>query len=171
MHVAGVTHLKLGLAGCAKTTWEAQWLAAHQVIACAGKSLVAVIYADADAAHSPPADSILALSSEFSGTWTLWDTFDKQGPSLTELLEKQELTRQLRAARAAGQRTVLAGRLSLDQIVDLPLACTDMIAVRGAACRAGRTSAVCADLVATFREALARHASCSPRAAGADHSS
>lgn len=163
VHVAGVAHLKLGLAGCAKTAWEAPWLAAHEMIARAGKSLVAVIYADAEGAHSPPADSLLTLAADVRCAWALWDTFDKQGRALTELAEQEELARQLRAARAAGQRTVLAGRLTLDRIIGLPLECADMIAVRGAACRAGRASAVCAECVAQLRDALTRHASCSPR--------
>jgi uncharacterized protein (UPF0264 family) len=166
-YVAGVAHLKLGLAACAKTAWEAQWLAAHTMIARAGKSLVAVIYADADVAHSPPTDSILTLAAESRCAWALWDTYDKQGRSLRQLLENEDLTRQLRAAHAAGQRTVLAGRLTLDQIVDLPLECADMIAVRGAACRAGRTSSVCAERVAQLRDLLSRHASCSSRPASA----
>jgi hypothetical protein len=82
-----------------------------------------------------------------------------------EIVAKDELARQLSMARAVGLQTVLAGRLSLDRLGDLPLEHADMVAVRGAACRAGRTSAICAERVAALREAMHRHASCSRQGA------
>ncbi len=167
--VAGVAHLKLGLAACAGTSWEEPWLAAQETIARAGKSLVAVIYADADAAHAPPAEMLLRLAEEAHCLWALWDTFDKQGRALTELVAKDELARQLNAAHAAGQRTVIAGRLSLDRFIEAPLEHADLVAVRGAACRAGRGSAVSAERVAQLRAELTRHASCVRRSASAGY--
>jgi uncharacterized protein (UPF0264 family) len=166
--VNGITHIKLGLAGCADSTWQKSWLTAHETITCAGKSLVAVIYADADAARSPGADEILALAAHVRCEWVLWDTFDKQGRTLTEVVLREELTWQLRAARSAGLQTVLAGRLTLNQLSGLPMSLTEMIAVRGAACRAGRASSICAERVARLRNAIARHGNCSDRAAVAD---
>src|SRR5262249_35756093 len=41
LDVSGVTHLKLGLAGCAELAWQKHWLAAHETVAGASKSLVA----------------------------------------------------------------------------------------------------------------------------------
>ena len=150
----GVSHLKLGLAGCRTVQWRQPWLAAQRQIAAAGKQLVAVIYADANAADAPRADEILAAAAAAQCAWVLWDTFDKAGPPLEAHAAPTAIEAQLAAARACGRRTVVAGRLDAAALDRLPLELIDMVAVRGVVCHEGRESAVCRDRVAAFRAAL-----------------
>src|SRR5215213_5588834 len=44
LEIAGVSHLKLGLAGCGGKAWRSEWEAARIEIEAAGKQLAAVIY-------------------------------------------------------------------------------------------------------------------------------
>jgi (5-formylfuran-3-yl)methyl phosphate synthase len=150
----GISHLKLGLAGCGPMEWHQPWLAAQRQIAAAGKHLVAVIYADADAAGAPCADDILATAIAAQSPWVLWDTFDKAGPSLEAHVTPAALAAQLAKARAGNRRTVVAGRLDAGALDCLPLELIDVVAVRGVVCRGGREKAVCRDRVAAFRAAL-----------------
>jgi uncharacterized protein (UPF0264 family) len=156
-----LSHFKLGLVNCDGGNWRFRWTAAQEHIAAAGASLVAVIYADAARAAAPPADDVLAFAIASRAAWVLWDTFDKASGPLLSHLGADDLARQLAAARDAGLRTVAAGRLDESSIAQLPLELIDMVAVRGAACRASRDSAVCRERVRYLRGVLARHASCS----------
>jgi uncharacterized protein (UPF0264 family) len=155
-----VSHVKLGLAGCAGRAWQSLLCEAHGELRAAGKQPVGVIYADHAAADAPTPDDVLAAAIDGGCAWVLWDTFDKTGGGLTAHLSLVELSRQLATARGAGLRTVVAGRLELGALPSLPLDLIDMVAVRGAACRAGRDSDVCCERVAELRAALARHTDC-----------
>jgi (5-formylfuran-3-yl)methyl phosphate synthase len=152
--------LKLGLAGCDGAQWRAQWRAAQRQIVDAGKQLVAVIYADHAAAAAPPPAEILALAADAGSPWVLWDTYNKSTGPIHEHLDFDVLREMLTTARAAGMKTVVAGRLDAERLVRLPLREIDMIAVRGAACRGSRDSAVCQLRVAKLRDQLARHDDC-----------
>jgi (5-formylfuran-3-yl)methyl phosphate synthase len=157
----GVSHLKLGLAGCAGIDWRSAWRAAEQEIHAAGQRLVAVVYADRRAAASPPSEEIVDLAIEAACPWVLWDTFDKSGGSLLDAMAADALAAQLQTVRAAGLRGVIAGRVTRDMFDRLPLEGTAMIAVRGAACRGDREAPVCRQRVSQLRTALARHVDCS----------
>jgi (5-formylfuran-3-yl)methyl phosphate synthase len=152
--------LKLGLAGCEGAQWRDQWRAAQRQIADAGKHLVAVIYADHAAAAAPPPAEILSLAADAGSPWVLWDTYNKATGPIDEHLNLGALTEMLAAARAAGLRTVVAGRIDAARLMLLPLTEIDMIAVRGAACRSSRESPVCRRRVAALYDLLARHDDC-----------
>lgn len=152
--------LKLGLAGCDHTDWRTRWRAARQQIVAAGKQLVAVIYADHAAAASPPPADILALAAAAKCQWVLWDTYNKSTGAIDETLDPTALREMLSKAHAAGLKTVVAGRVDAQRLVRFHLSEIDMIAVRGAACRGSRDSAVCRLRVAELRAQLARHDDC-----------
>jgi uncharacterized protein (UPF0264 family) len=158
--IAGISHVKLGLSRCGGIDWRPRWAAARDEIAAADKQLVAVIYADAAAAQSPPAEQILdeAIASECS--WALWDTFDKSGASIDQRLGIAALSQQLGRARTAGLRTVVAGRVDESCVGRLPLELIDMVAVRGAVCLRSRETAVCAQRTRSLRAILSRHTDC-----------
>jgi (5-formylfuran-3-yl)methyl phosphate synthase len=164
LDVSGVSLFKLGLAGCESLDWRPRWRAAQAQIAAAGKQLVAVIYADSAAAAAPPPTDVLASAIDAGCNWLLWDTFDKTSGPIDQRLDRATLTAMLAEARAAGQQTVVAGRLDESAISRLPLGHIDMIAVRGAACRGSRDSSVCRRRVAALRVVLARHDDCSAAA-------
>jgi (5-formylfuran-3-yl)methyl phosphate synthase len=154
LNVSGISLLKLGLAACAETDWRPRWQRAAREVAAAGKSLVAVIYADAHAAGSPSPNAVLAAAAAAYCPWVLWDTFDKSLGPLLEHTSSAALAVQLRQARAAGLRTVVAGRLTEDALLRLPLELIDIIAVRGAVCRDSRQSAVCRERVCALARAI-----------------
>ncbi|RIK86369.1 MAG: hypothetical protein DCC67_02800 [Planctomycetota bacterium] len=150
----GISLLKLGLARCGLIDWRPQWLAAQQRIRSAGQEAVPVVYADCHRAIAPPAEDVLDLAARCGAGWVLWDTFDKSAGPLTGLVGGDQLQRQLRQARAAGLRTVVAGSLHVDSLATLPLADIDMVAVRSAACAGGRLGRVDARRVRQLKQRL-----------------
>jgi uncharacterized protein (UPF0264 family) len=156
----GVSHLKLGLSGCATLDWRPAWRDAEQEICASGQQLVAVAYADQRAAAAPPSGEIVALAIDAGSPWALWDTFDKSAGSILDVLPAETLASQLQTVRAAGVGGVIAGRVTVDILDRLPLELVVMVAVRGAACRGGRDAPVCRDCVSQLRKALARHSDC-----------
>ncbi len=156
----GVSHIKLGLAGCSAFDWRPRWRAAQSQLAAAEKQLVAVVYADANAADAPQPAEVLAAAADAGCPWVLWDTYNKSTGPLDMHLELGALCAMLATARACGQKTVVAGRLDAQAIARLPLKFIDMIAVRGAACVGSRESTVCHLRVAALRDLLVRHAEC-----------
>lgn len=160
LDVPGVSLLKLGLAGCEPADWRPRWRAAQAQIVAAGKQIVAVIYADAATANAPLPAEILTLAADAACDWVLWDTFNKSTGPIDQHITAEALAAMLAEARAARQKTVVAGRLDESAISRLPLGLIDMIAVRGAACRGSRLAPVCRNRVAALRELLARHDDC-----------
>ena len=154
LSVAGISHLKLGLAGCRDTAWQPAWLVAHAEAESAGKELVAVIYADDRLANSLPLTEILSFIGSAPSGWILVDTFDKRSGALTDRLDAATLYALFAAATACGKQTMAAGKLRADSLGELPLELIDMVGVRGAACRGERESAICRKRVRRLREAL-----------------
>jgi uncharacterized protein (UPF0264 family) len=155
LDVEGVSLIKVGLAGCARNVaWRDVWREVHNQVRGAGKQLAAVIYADIAAADAPPAHEVLDAAAELGCPWALWDTFDKSSSALTAQLGAVDLAAQLATARRSGMKAVLAGQVNIARLPLLPWGAFDMIAVRGAACRGSRDSAVCRERVAELRDAL-----------------
>jgi uncharacterized protein (UPF0264 family) len=155
MDVEGLSILKLGLAGCRERAWEAAWRAARDEIAAQGKSLAAVIYADSAAADSPDARAIVRVAQHGRAGWVLLDTYDKSACSVVKMLAPDELRELLEVVRQSGLKSVVAGRLDIAAIPELPLELVEMVAVRGAACQGGRAGKVCEGQVAALRQLLA----------------
>jgi uncharacterized protein (UPF0264 family) len=154
LQMEGVSQVKLGLSVCRDRKWRDAWLAAQREIAAAGKELVAVIYADDAAAHSPAPAEVAALAVDARCRWLLIDTFDKRSGMLLECLSAMELNAIFQRVRRHGVTTAAAGRLTPAAIVELPLESVDVVAVRSAACGGDRAGTVCAEHVAALRQLL-----------------
>jgi (5-formylfuran-3-yl)methyl phosphate synthase len=156
--VEGVAQLKLGLAGGNGVDWRRAWLSAQQEIIDAGKELVAVIYADADRAHSPAPHEVVEVAATAGARWLLVDTFDKQSGTLLELLDATGIKELFIRAYQLGMTTAAAGRLTPAAIKALPLEVVDVVAVRSAACGGNRNGAVNAECVAALQRLLSKSA-------------
>jgi len=144
---AGFAFAKVGLAGCSDCPdWQTRWHSALSLLP-ASVSPVAVAYADSDAAHAPLPEQVLAAAAECSIKLLLLDTCDKRAGRLLDHLPLPELARLITAAHERGIAVVLAGSLTLEMFHQLLPLTPRYLAVRGAACRAGRTSAIDASLV------------------------
>jgi uncharacterized protein (UPF0264 family) len=154
LQVEGISQLKLGLSACRDRKWRGAWLTAQREIAAAGKELVAVIYADDFAAHSPAPADVAALAVDAHCRWLLIDTFDKRSGTLLECLAAAELCAMFQRVRRHGVATAAAGRLTSAAIANLPLEAVDVVAVRSAACGGDRAGTVCASHVAALRQQL-----------------
>ncbi len=157
--------VKFGLAGCWRPRPDKErdelierWRTALAPLP-ATVGPVAVLYADWQAAESPPPEIILHCAKELHCRALLIDTFDKRGPGLLGVLPLDELADCVRAARDADMLVVLGGQIREEYLVRLLAMEPDYIAVRGAVCRGDRTGAVDRARVEHFRSRMIRAAS------------
>jgi uncharacterized protein (UPF0264 family) len=147
---AGLGYVKWGLAGWSgRPGWRD---ALRRLLLAAGPGLPRVVvaaYADWPRAGSPPVPEVCALARQHPGSTLLVDTFDKGPPrrTLRDWMPVPALVRLCARCREAGVRVALAGSLGPDEIAEVLPARPDWVAVRGAACRGGRTGTVRADRV------------------------
>ena len=146
-------YAKLGLAGLAtERHWRVLWQQLRSEFdVLRGKPLdwVAVAYADADRAKSPPVLDVLQAAIECDCRAFLVDTFDKSGGRLVELIPESELRSIVAHAHVHHIAVALAGRVTVNDLPRLWPCEPDVIAVRGAACEAGvRESSISASAVA-----------------------
>jgi hypothetical protein len=151
---AGICYAKLGLASCATDSgWANTWRAAMSGLP-SGVAPVAVVYADWRIAEAPSPSEVLRQVESTSCRIVLVDTWSKASGGLLEHWTQGEVRQFVRERRAVDQAVVLAGSLSLDQIVALADVRPNYFAVRGAACESGRSSAICRDKVGRLRAAI-----------------
>ena len=119
--------------------------------------LVAVAYADSAAANCLNPESVIEIAKREGFRRVLVDTFRKDGRSTIDLLGVDRI-RQLRQwTFDAGQKLMLAGSLSVDQLdtwltnETLP----DGFGLRGDVCIGGRQSTISPERVTIWRQALA----------------
>lgn len=162
----GVSLVKVGLAGCGaeyveRSAERRDWREAWAEVATALPSdvaLAAVVYADWQVAGAPcPADALAAGLSIGCST-LLIDTFDKRGPALFDCWPVGELAEFTSEVRRAGLRLAVAGSLTLNTLELALRLAPDLVAVRGAACRAGREGEVDTVRVRELVDAIAKHA-------------
>jgi len=113
--------------------------------------VVAVAYADTGGATSVEPSALTDIAARAGATGVLLDTADKDGPALLRLFSTRALESWVSKAHAVGLLVALAGKLSAE---DFSLICetgTDIVGVRGAACKHGRSSAVSAARVRALR--------------------
>ncbi len=139
----GIRWAKIGLAGCAEWPgWRAAWLALRESItgATGGQTrLVAAAYADFGRARAPEPAAVFELAAEReSANVLLIDTWGKDGRGLLDRVTIDELAALSGRCHTNGLRLAVAGSLNEATIRRLPPAHPDIIAVRGAACRAGQ---------------------------------
>lgn len=137
----GLAYVKAGLSGeASRWDWRARLGRLRDRLPTAAK-LVAVAYADRTA-KAPAAPEVLAAAEELGCAAALVDTFDKSRGPLTAHWSPGEIADWIGGARSAGMLSVVAGSLAIDGIGDLLPLGPDYVAVRGAVCQAGRTSAI-----------------------------
>ncbi|MEQ8211434.1 MAG: (5-formylfuran-3-yl)methyl phosphate synthase [Lacipirellulaceae bacterium] len=140
--------LKLALAGCKNVPgWRQLWQEAASEIQESGKQLAAVAYADFGRAQAPAIEVVLAEAIELGLQTLLIDTFDKSAGPLTTHVPTATLASYLRKARAAGLRTVVAGKLTPEIIRELPLESVDLVAVRSAVTTGDREGPISPDRI------------------------
>ena len=152
---AGLAFAKIGLARAAACrVWQERW---REALACLPQSVaaVAVAYADWPAADAPPPEEVIDAGAELGCTLLLVDTFGKTRGDLLSHLPLPALEDVTRRARRRGMQVVLAGSLTKRLVRDvLPLS-PALVAVRGAACKFDRRSAIDAALVRELAAILA----------------
>jgi uncharacterized protein (UPF0264 family) len=141
-------YLKLGFAGV-RSLGRVEALLRAAAGAADGMRLVAVAYAD-HPPDSPAPRDVLAAATEAGAHGLLVDTRVKDGRGLLDLSSLEEIGALSRRSREVGLLFALAGSLSgrsLARVAGL----ADVVGVRGAACRGGRSGRVDARRVAELR--------------------
>lgn len=144
----GCRFVKAGPAGCGSIAeLAAAWDRLRGQLP-AEAELVAVAYADAEAAAAPPALQILQAAIDAGFHWFLIDTYGKDGRSSLAWLTPAAWSRLEATAVAAGVRWALAGAITRPlwpPRPPLPPLRPDLVGLRGAVCRSGRASSLCPD--------------------------
>lgn len=159
---AGVSLFKIGLAGCDKlSNWRSTWREAIASLQRTTSNLalpVAVVYADWQAAGSPPPDELLAAALELGCPALLVDTWGKASGNVFNHWRIAELHAFMNRVRESQLAFVLAGSLSGESFAQAVELAPDLVAVRGAACDAGRDGTVSYDRVVVLRRMIAASA-------------
>ena len=139
--------VKAGLAGTGAGDWRSLLLPFVAGLP-PGIAPVAVAYADWERAGGPsPVEVIVAARSAGVGV-LLVDTFDKAGPPVVpDAGSALRVAAWIARARGAGMLAVLAGNLTPETLPQAVACGPDVVAVRSAACRGGRSGTVCGKLV------------------------
>jgi uncharacterized protein (UPF0264 family) len=146
---------KLGLAGCsAISDWPIRWSNVLQSVE-ATRGAVAVIYADWRAAEAPSPENVLVQARRFGCGAVLVDTYHKQAGGLLHHWRLNDVQEVIGAAHAAGMLAVIAGSLDGKTIPQIAALSPDYVAVRGAACRGGRSGPLDRGLIEELRSTLA----------------
>ena len=141
--VDGVTFVKIGFAGIANAARVTELIA--RAVGGAGAHACAVIavgYADAERVGSIACDALVDAATRGGAAGVLIDTADKAGPGLLQLSPPAALRQTVLAAHERGLSIALAGKLSSADLAVVRDVGADVAGVRGAACRAGRASAI-----------------------------
>jgi hypothetical protein len=141
--VEGVAFVKIGFAGITDvvrvTDLIASAVRAARAHAC---EVVAVGYADAARVGGIECDALFDAATRGGAAGVLIDTADKAGAGLLQLSAPAALRRYVSAAHDRGLSIAMAGKLSSADLAVVRDVGADIAGVRGAACRAGRESAI-----------------------------
>jgi uncharacterized protein (UPF0264 family) len=146
-NLSSYSFLKVGMAGCARVpSWPRLW---SDFIATVSTdvAVVAVIYADHATAFAPTPVETLEVACELGVSYLLIDTFDKSNGDLLRHLRIAELAEIIATAHQSQRKVAVAGSLSRAMLPEILCLAPDFIAVRGAACRGGRSGQVDSALV------------------------
>ncbi len=149
-----IDFIKVGLAGCLKVTrWREKW---RTQLACLPEKTraVAVAYADAGEAASPPIGDVIQTGYELGCNAFLIDTYRKDTGNLLTHLSIPEMTKFVTRVRTHGMLVALAGSLGAEAINSLCELEPDLLAFRSAACDGRRASAISRDAILLLRETL-----------------
>lgn len=145
---------KAGPAGLDVATWRRRFVAFAGALP-EGVEPVAVAYADWTRAAAPRPEALVAAAAAVGCRTLLIDTFDKSAAGIMESGSASSLPAWIDRARAAGMAVAVAGRLARSDAAGAVAAGADVVAIRSAACRAGRWGRVDRDLVAAFAATVA----------------
>ena len=153
-------YLKLGFAGVRspeviKALIETAVASAHEW------AIVAVGYADHGLARTAPPDDVLRAAIAAGAAAFLVDTCRKDGRTLLDHLSIDRLAALSLRARTAGLIFAVAGSLHPDAVSRLG-DIADVLGIRGAACRGGRSGPVDAGRVAEVRRRVAAGSALDP---------
>jgi len=152
----GIAAVKAGPAGLDAAAWREAFRRLASGVP-PGVELVAVAYADFQAAGSPAPADLIAAAAESAAATLLIDTFDKQGAGLYQLAGGPAVGGWVSMAREAGLSVALAGRLTAAEIGAATASGARIVGVRSAACDGGRMGRVqrrnVGQLVGTLQEA------------------
>jgi (5-formylfuran-3-yl)methyl phosphate synthase len=141
--VEGVAFVKIGFAGITDaarvTDLIASAVGGARAHACA---VVAVGYADVARVGGIACDALFDAATRGGAAGVLIDTADKAGPGLLQLSPPATLRRYVSAAHDRGLSIAMAGKLSSADLAAVRDVGADIAGVRGAACHAGRESAI-----------------------------
>jgi (5-formylfuran-3-yl)methyl phosphate synthase len=153
---SGAVYLKLGFAGV-RSLERVTALLEAAVGSAHGRGIVAVGYADDGPAGAPQLEDVLRAAITARASGFLVDTWRKDGRGLLDHVPVERVAALSRRARAARLLFAVAGSLDADAIAHLG-GIADVLGVRGAACRGGRSGAVDAGRVAELRRRVAADA-------------
>jgi uncharacterized protein (UPF0264 family) len=155
---------KLGFAGVPSVERVADLLATAIESAAGGLSapcIVAVAYADHGAAATVAPRDVLRAAIAAGASGLLVDTWLKDGRGLLDHVPLERLGALSTSARAAGLLFAVAGSLDSHAITRVAEV-ADVVGVRGAACRGGRSGEVDPQRVAELRRLAGRPPALSP---------
>jgi len=140
--LARFDYAKLGLAGCGRhSDWNIRWASVLDLLP-PSVIPVAVIYADWQGCDAPAPQAILRQAAAARCGVVLFDTHTKTGADLFTHIPPAELGRLVTDIQADGLLVVLGGSLRGASIARARDLGPNYIAVRAAACRDTRTSAI-----------------------------
>ncbi len=154
--------LKIGLAGLAhKQNWQQQWNAAREMLLSSpsesnSPKWIAVVYADANEAGSPPAKEIIAAAAQENCAGVLFDTYAKNDRRFSDWISNEQLSEHLNLIHESGMFCAVAGKLTMEDVSRFASLPVDVIAVRSAACEDGRrTASLSADRIKELQQRIA----------------
>jgi uncharacterized protein (UPF0264 family) len=140
--VTQLAYVKWGLSGYQgkELAWKMEWSAGVERLHRTHPEgrVVAVAYADWQRAAAPTPEAVVAHACRESAGALLLDTWQKDGTTLLNWLNPEQIGRLVQQCRAANLPIALAGSLGPAQIAGLLPTAPDWFAVRGAVCQGGQ---------------------------------
>ncbi|MEW4562842.1 (5-formylfuran-3-yl)methyl phosphate synthase [Bremerella sp. JC770] len=147
--------VKVGLAGCRQIAhWQSELGAIYDQLP-AQVQRVAVYYADAHLADSPPLEDVLQMAIDLRCQTFLVDTYSKSGRSVFDYLSTTQLTKLRQQLHANDLHFALAGSLRAQHLPSVVKIQPDIVAVRGVVCHRDRTGEIDADRLRSYHRKLA----------------
>ena len=136
-----LSYVKWGLAGYGHPAGFGEDLLETRRRVPAGIEVVAVAYADWEAAKSPPPAEVVRHAKRYRYRAFLFDTFAKTGDTLLDHLPLAELTELVAGLKRTGIKVAVGGSVQFEQLKQVKAAGADWVAVRGAVCVGGKRDA------------------------------
>jgi uncharacterized protein (UPF0264 family) len=151
-----VSYVKFGLAGCATSClandWPKLWLKRLALLPT-NVEPVAVAYADHTMCGAPAVGEVIHQSVCCGCRYLLLDTYTKTEGDIFQMIGENGVKSAARLARNFNIQFALAGSIQPTNLATALNCGPDIIAIRGAACRANdRNATICAEKLGNFVE-------------------